>query len=83
MLSALIVKIFFWAVVVAQLVEQFLPTPEVRGSNPVIGKFYITHILSTVLKRREIGNSPFKISVFTWSTSGGGGVKRPFGPLRI
>ena len=25
-------------VVVAQLVEQLLPTPEVRGSNPVIGK---------------------------------------------
>ena len=28
----------FWAVVVAQLVEQSLPIPEVRGSNPVIGK---------------------------------------------
>ena len=28
----------FWAVVVAQLVEWSLPTPEVRGSNPVIGK---------------------------------------------
>ena len=27
-----------WAVVVAQLVEQSLPKPEVRGSNPVIGK---------------------------------------------
>ena len=25
-------------VVVAQLVEQSLPTPEVRSSNPVIGK---------------------------------------------
>ena len=29
------------AVVVAQLVEQSLTTPEVRGSNPVIGKIYI------------------------------------------
>ena len=28
------------AVVVAQLVEQSLPIPEVRGSNPVIGKIY-------------------------------------------
>ena len=28
------------AVVVAQLVEQLLPTPKVRGSNPVIGKIY-------------------------------------------
>ena len=27
-----------WAVVVAQLVERLLPIPEVRGSNPVIGK---------------------------------------------
>ena len=28
-----------WAVVVVQLVERLLPTPEVHGSNPVIGKF--------------------------------------------
>ena len=27
-----------WAVVVAQLVERSLPTPEIRGSNPVIRK---------------------------------------------
>ena len=30
-----------WEVVVAQLVERSLPTPEVRGSNPVIGKIYM------------------------------------------
>jgi len=29
------------AVVVAQLVERSLPTPEVRSSNPVIGKIYV------------------------------------------
>ena len=29
---------YWWAVVVAQLVEWSLPIPEVRGSNPVIGK---------------------------------------------
>ena len=29
-----------WVVVVAQLVERWLPTPEVHGSNPAIGKFY-------------------------------------------
>ena len=41
-------------VVVAQLVEQFLSTPEVCGSNPVINKIYIEHcLLSTVLKRRK------------------------------
>ena len=41
--------------VVAQLVEQSLLISEVRGSNPVIGKFYILniHLLSTVLKRRK------------------------------
>ena len=39
--------------VVATLVEQSLPTPEVRGSNPVIDKFYI-YYLSTVLKRRKL-----------------------------
>ena len=32
------------AVVVAQLVEQLLPTPKVRGSNPVIGKIYWTSV---------------------------------------
>ena len=53
-----------WAVVVAQLVELLLPTPEVRGSNPVVGKIYIEQcVLSTVLKKRnkekEAGNGPF------------------------
>ena len=38
-------------VVVAQLVEQSLPIPEVRGSNPVIGKKYIEHIMSSIMKR--------------------------------
>ena len=35
------------AAVVAQLVEQLLVTPEIRGSNPVNGKLYL---LSTVLQ---------------------------------
>ena len=30
--------------VVAQLVEWVLPIPEVRGSNPAIGKIYIEHL---------------------------------------
>ena len=43
-----------WEVVVAQLVEQSLLIPEIRGSTPVIGKIllYIC-LLSTVLKRRK------------------------------
>ena len=44
-----------WAVVLAQLVERLLPTPQVRGSIPVIGKLYIEHyFLSTVFKRRKL-----------------------------
>ena len=42
-----------WVVVVAQLVGRLLLTPEVRGSNSVIGKNYITYILSIVLIRRK------------------------------
>ena len=42
------------AVVVAQLVEQSLLIPEVRGSNLVIGKILLNiYLLSTVLKRRK------------------------------
>ena len=38
------------AVVVAQLVEQLLPTPEIRCLNPVNGKF---DLLSIVLNRKD------------------------------
>ena len=46
------------AVVVAQLAEWSLSIPEVRGSNPVIGKFfylYIEHLFTVncVLERRK------------------------------
>ena len=57
------------AVVVAQLVEQSIPTPEVRGFNLVIGKLYITYV-SSVLKRRnkekDAGNCPFLKSFFNF-----------------
>ena len=36
------------AVFASRLVERSLPTPEVRGSNPVISKLYINYLLSTV-----------------------------------
>ena len=40
--------------VVAQLANRSLLTPEVRGSNPDIGKVFIEYyLLSTVLKRRK------------------------------
>ena len=32
--------------VVAQLIERSIPTPEVRGSNPVIGKICIEHLFT-------------------------------------
>ena len=54
------------AVVVAQLVEQSLPIPEVQGSNPVIGKIYIEHLLTvnciekTEIKKKEAGNGSLK-----------------------
>ena len=53
-----------WAVVVAQSVEWSLPIPEVRGSNPVIGKhlnrtFTVNCIEKTKIKEKEAGNGPF------------------------
>ena len=47
---------YIWAVVVAQLVKRSLPTPEVRGLNPVNGKFLyraFVYRLPIVLKRRK------------------------------
>ena len=34
------------AVLVAQLVEKSLPTPKVHGSNRIIGKIHIAHLLA-------------------------------------
>ena len=53
------------AVVVAQLVEHLLPPSDIRGSNPVIGKFYL---LPAALKRywkaknkkKSLGKAQFK-----------------------
>ena len=43
-----------WAVVVAQWVVRLPPTPEICGSNPVIGKLLSNIcLLSIVLKRRK------------------------------
>ena len=52
----------------AQLVERSLPIPEVRGSNPVIGKNYIEHLFivycqlcveKTKIKKKEAMDGPF------------------------
>ena len=42
------------AVFVAQLVEWLLLIPEVLSSNPVIGKNYIEHLLSTLSEKTKI-----------------------------
>ena len=52
-------------VVVAQLVERSLPIPEVRGSNPVIGKnlyrtFTVNCIEKTKIKKKRPGMAHFK-----------------------
>ena len=51
---------------VAQLVERSLPTPEVRGSNPVIGKllsdiylFTDNYIEKTKIKKKRPGMAHF------------------------
>ena len=54
-----------WAVIVVQLAEQSLPTPEIRRLSPVIGKTFNTchlyfNIERTKINEREAGNGPFK-----------------------
>ena len=48
------------AVVVAQLVQRSLPIPEIRGSNPDIGKILSTYctIEKTIINKKEAGNGP-------------------------
>ena len=53
--------------VVAHLVEQSLPTPEVHSSNPVFGKFLCRtfvycrlHYIEKTKKEKEAGNSTLK-----------------------
>ena len=48
--------------VVAQLVERSLPIPEVRGSNPVIGKKFILNncIEETKIKKKRPGRAQLK-----------------------
>ena len=43
-----------------QLAERLLPIPEVRGSNLVIGKFYIEHLfaLNCIEKKKITKNRP-------------------------
>ena len=51
-----------WAVVVAQLVEQSLPIPEICDSNPVILTIisFNNCIEKTKIKKKEAGNGHLK-----------------------
>ena len=58
--------------VVAQLVEWSLSIPEVRSSNPVIGKilywtFTVNCIEKTKIKKKGPGKAHFLNHVFVWS----------------
>ena len=63
------------AVVVAQSVERLLPTPEIRGSNPYIGKLYLPIVhrnRKDENKENEARNGPFKkrrATIEKWHTS--------------
>ena len=49
-----LLKPIVWVVVVAQLAERLLPTPEIRGSNPDIGnKIFESHYLSIAIQKRR------------------------------
>ena len=62
-----------WAVVVAQLVEQSLLTPEVRGWIRSLAKFILNMVFcqlcwKTKIKKREAGNGPFLLKNYhEWS----------------
>ena len=57
-------QIFYWAAVVAQLVEQSLPAPEIRSSNPAIGNFnnYIEKMKVKTTKKKRQGMAHYKNS---------------------
>ena len=44
-----------WPLVLAQLEDRSLPTPEVRSSNPVTRKLFIEHLLTVKTKIKNKG----------------------------
>ena len=59
-----------WAVVVAKLVERSLPTPEVRGSNPVIGEIVYCQLNRKDENKKEAGNGPYFFKIKNKCVSG-------------
>ena len=56
-----------WAVVVAQLTKRSLPTPEVRGSNPVISKVFIEYCIEkTKIQKKRSGMAHLKSQWQHW-----------------
>ena len=56
-----------WALVVAQLVWQSIPTPDIRGSNPDIGEILSTNctLVKTKIKKKRSGRPSLK-SLMSW-----------------
>ena len=53
-----------WEVAVAQLAERLLPTPEVQGSNPVIGEIYFEHLFTVIgIEKTKIKNKAGNVRI--------------------
>ena len=53
------------------MLENSLPIPEVYGTNPVIGKIYVEHLLTVncfekTKRRKEAGNGTLNTVYATW-----------------
>ena len=56
---------------VAQLVERLLQLPEIRGSNPAIGKYIFNQLyLICIEKTKRIGKETRNGNLFKWSNPG-------------
>ena len=56
----------YWTLVVAQLVELFLPIPEVRGSNPVIRKILKWAYLRLTVEKTKLKKKSSNLILVDW-----------------
>ena len=55
------------SVVVAQLVEQWFPTPEIRGSNPVIDNFITIDCMGKLIENIKIKKKMSGLTLFQYT----------------
>ena len=67
-----------WAMVVAQLVKRSLPTSEIRGSNPVIGKILSTKLFTNcIIEKTKIKKKrPGIFKKTRWRKLGGASLRQ-------